>query len=171
MFESIVMPEVALKTTWLGMAAVMMLAIAAPALAGPLETARAQERAFDRAILGCRPTDALELYQDDAMAIYPGATDIGLGKNQIGPLLKNFAGAFCPDNHKKDALKDLSFAASPLGADYIMIVRIVGATDKNGDQATVRSTKVIHRDRGQWLYLIDHTSVGLSSGPASGGSQ
>ena len=164
-------PEAGLKTTWFAMAVVMMLAMAAPALAGPLETARAHEQTYDRAILSCNPQDALELYGEDAMVIYPGATDIGFGKNEIAQPLKDFEAAFCPDERHKDALTDANFAATPLGPDYIMIVRLINATDKNGNQAEVRSTKVIHRVHGQWLYLIDHTSVGLASGPAAGKAQ
>jgi ketosteroid isomerase-like protein len=158
-----------LKITRAAAAVVMMVVMAAPALAGPLDTARAQEQQFDNAILACNPADAVELYEDDAVAIYPGATDIGRGKDEIGKLLKNFTVAFCPNDQKKSALKDVSLAASPLGADYILIVRVIDATDKDGNHAVMRATKVIHQVGGKWRYLVDHTSVGLSSGPAGAG--
>jgi len=169
MAASIMKAEVALKITEAAAAVVMMLLVAAPALAGPLETAREQDQSFDHAILACQPDDAAALYQDDAMAIYPGAADIGIGKEAIAKLLKNFAAAFCPNEQKKAALKDVRFAATPLGADYIMIVRVIDATDKDGNHAVVRATKVIHQVGGKWRYLVDHTSVGLASTPAGGG--
>ncbi len=147
---------------------VMMLLVAAPAMAGPLETARAHEQKFDNAIMSCKTSDADELFEDDAVAIYPGADDIGRGKDQIAKLLKDFAVAFCPNDQKKAGLKDLSFAASALGPDYIMIIRVIEATDKNGDHAVLRATKVIHHIGGQWRYLIDHTSVGLAATSAGG---
>lgn len=161
--------EVALKITEAATAVVMMLLVAAPAIAGPLETARAHEQTFDNAILACNPAAADELYEDDAMAIYPGADDIGPGKVAIAKLLKNFTIAFCPNDEKKSALKDVKFAASPLGPDYIMIIRVIDATDKNGNHAVMRATKVIHQVGGKWRYLVDHTSVGLAATPAGGG--
>lgn len=161
--------EVTLKITKAAAAVVMMLAMAAPALAGPLETARGQEQQFDNAILACNPAGAAELYEDDAVAIYPGAADIGRGKDEIAKLLKNFTEAFCPNAQKKSALKDVSFAASALGPAYIMVVRVIDATDKDGNHAVMRATKVIHQVGGKWRYLADHTSVGLASGPAGGG--
>jgi ketosteroid isomerase-like protein len=161
--------EVALKITEAAAAVMMMLLlIAAPAIAGPLETARAQEQSFDNAILACNPADADELYENGAMAIYPGAGDIGPGKVAITKLLKNFTAAFCPNDEKKSALKDVKFAASPLGPDYILIIRVIDATDKDGNHAIMRATKVIHQADGKWRYLVDHTSVGLASTPAGG---
>jgi ketosteroid isomerase-like protein len=149
---------------------VLMLIGASVALAGPLETARQQEQKFDSAILACTPSSATELYEDDAVAIYPGADDIARGKDAIGKLLKDFSAAFCPNDSRKAALKDVSFAASPLGADYLVLIRVIEATDKNGDHALVRATKVIHHIGGKWQYVVDHTSVGLNPAP-SGSSQ
>ncbi len=161
--------EVVLKITEAATAVVvMMMLIAAPVLAGPLETARAHEQSFDNAILACDPAAADELYENGAMAIYPGADDIGPGKVAITKLLQNFTVAFCPNDEKKSALKDVKFAASPLGPDYILIIRIIDATDKTGNHAVMRATKVIHRVGGKWRYLVDHTSVGLASTPAGG---
>lgn len=160
--------EVVLKISEAVTAVVMMLLIAAPVLAGPLETARAHEQSFDNAILACHPAAADELYQDDAMAIYPGQDDIAPGKEAITKLLKNFTVAFCPNVGKKSALKDVRFAASALGPAYIMIIRVIDATDKAGNHALLRATKVIHQVGGKWRYLVDHTSVGLASAPPGG---
>jgi len=169
MAESIMKMEVVLKITEAATAVVvMMMLIAAPALAGPLETARAHEQSFDNAILACDPAAADELYENGAMAIYPGADDIGPGKAAITKLLQNFTVAFCPNDEKKSALKDVKFAASPLRPDYILIIRIIDATDKTGNHAVMRATKVIHRVGGTWRYLVDHTSVGLASTPTGG---
>ena len=160
--------EVVLKITEVAVAMMMSLLIAAPALAGPLDTARAHEQAFDNAILACNPAAADELYENGAMGIYPGADDVGPGKVAIAKLLKDFAVAFCPDNEKKSALTDVKFAASPLGPDYILIIRVIDATGKDGNHAVLRATKVIHRTGGKWRYLVDHTSVGLAPAPAGG---
>jgi len=143
------------------------LLLASPALAGPGETARAQEQSFDGAILACNPEAAAGFYEDDAVAIYPGENDIAVGRNAIGKLLKSFSQAFCPNDQRKSALKDIRLAATPLGADYILVMRIIDATDKQGNHALFRSTRVLHRSGSKWRYLSDHTSVGLA---AAGGS-
>jgi ketosteroid isomerase-like protein len=160
--------EVGLKIAQAALAVLTGLAVAIPAWAGPLETARDHEQEFNNAIVACNPADAAELYEDDAVAIYPGASDIGRGKDQITKLLQNFTVAFCPNDQHKAALKDVSFAASPLGEDYISVIRVIDATDKSGNHALLRSTKVLHRLNGQWRYLVDHTSVGLAASPGGG---
>jgi len=150
-----------LKIKTMVMAMVGTLALAMPAMAGPLEYARAQEQSFDSAILACTPNEAAELYEENAVAIYPGEGDIGIGLVGITKLLKNFSAAFCPNDQKKAALKDIRLAATPMGPDYVMIMRLIDATDKAGNHALLRSTKVIHQTDGKWRFLSDHTSVGL----------
>jgi hypothetical protein len=152
-----------LKINEMAMALVATLAIAMPATAGPLESARAQEQSFDSAILACTPDAASELYEEGAAAIYPGEGDIGLGRAAIAKLLKNFSAAFCPDDQKKAGLKDIRLAATPMGPDYVMIMRVIDATDRQGNHALFRTTKVIHQAGGKWRYLSDHTSVGLAT--------
>ncbi len=144
-------------------AAIVLLA--SPALAGPGETARAQEQSFDKAILACNPEGAVGFYEDDAVAIYPGENDIAIGRNATSKLLKSFDQAFCPNDQKKAALRDVRLAATPMGPDYILIMRVIDATDREGNHALFRSTKVIHQSGGKWRYLSDHTSVGLASAP------
>jgi ketosteroid isomerase-like protein len=131
------------------------------AWAGPLETARGIDQQFDNAILACKPDTAVELFDDDALAIFPGQGEMERGKVAIARLINNFSKAFCPNDLKQSTLKDASFAATPLGPDYVMIVRVIDATDKNGARAQFRATELIHQTRGKWRYLVDHVSVGL----------
>ena len=144
------------------------LAVAMPATAGPLESARAQEQSFDSAILACTPESAAELYEEGAVAIYPGEGDIGIGRAGIAKLLKNFSAAFCPNDQKKAGLKDIRLAATPMGPDYVMVMRVIDATDRQGNHALFRSTKVIHQADGKWRFLSDHTSIGLAAAAAEG---
>jgi hypothetical protein len=143
----------------------MLLSISMAVWAGPLETARGIDQKFDDAILACKPDTAVELFDDDALAIFPGEGEMERGKVAIGRLVNNFSKAFCPNDLKQSTLKDASFAATPLGPDYVMIVRVIDATDKNGARAQFRATELIHQTRGKWRYLVDHVSVGLA--PAS----
>lgn len=151
-----------IQATVIGM---MALGLATVAWAGPLETARGIDQKFDDAILACKPDTAVELFDDDALAIFPGEGEMERGKVAIGRLVNNFSKAFCPNDLKQSTLKDASFAATPLGPDYVMIVRVIDATDKNGARAQFRATELIHQTRGKWRYLVDHISVGLA--PAS----
>lgn len=148
------------------MCTLMTLALAGPALADATATATAHDDAFDNAILACTPDAALELYEDNAVAIYPGEGELGGGKSQITKLIKNFSAAFCPDPDKKASIKNLSLSATPMGPDFIMVVRQFSVTDKLGNQAIVRATELIHQKDGQWRYVVDHASVGLPLAPS-----
>jgi ketosteroid isomerase-like protein len=142
-------------------AVTLMLWMSALAGAGPLDTARVQEQKFDSAVLACKPDAAADLYADDAVAIYPGEGDFGIGRPEITKVLNTFSSAFCPNDVKRAALKDVRFAATPLGTDYILVLRIIDATDKAGNHAVFRMTKVLHRSGEKWWYLSDHTSLGI----------
>jgi ketosteroid isomerase-like protein len=133
------------------------------AWAGPLETARAVDQRFDDAILACKPDNALELFENDALAIFPGQGEMERGKVAISRLVNNFSKAFCPNELKASTLRNASYEVTPLGADYIMIVRVIDATDRNGARAQFRATELLHQMGGKWLYLVDHISVGLPS--------
>jgi hypothetical protein len=39
----------------------------------------------------------VDLYEDDAIAVYPGEGEIGHGKGEIKGLVEKFFTAFCPD--------------------------------------------------------------------------
>ena len=135
--------------------------------AGPLEDARNIDQRFDNAILACKPDAALQLFEPGAMAIFPGQGEMEAGQKAIGRLVDNFSKAFCPDELKAASLRNASFAATPLGPDYMIIVRVIDATDRNGARAQFRATELIHQVKGQWYYLVDHVSVGLAPASAS----
>jgi ketosteroid isomerase-like protein len=163
---------IALKIINVAAAALMVVLLAAPVLADATATARVHDQAFDDAMMACTPNAALELYEDNAVAIYPGEGEIGGGKSQISKLVKDFGTAFCPDDQKKAGIKTLSLAATPMGPDFIMIVRQFEVTDKFGNKALVRATELIHQKDGKWRYVVDHASVGLPLASAtSGGGQ
>lgn len=146
------------------------VAHAAWAAAAPLATARAIDQHFDDAILACTPDRAVELFESDALAIFPGEGEMERGKIAIARLVDNFSKAFCPNELKASSLRDASYAGSPLGADYMMVVRIIDATDRNGARAQFRATELLHQTGGKWLYMLDHISVGLPAAAGAGKS-
>ncbi|MGH7841789.1 MAG: hypothetical protein ACREQT_09765 [Candidatus Binataceae bacterium] len=153
------------------MAAAMTLLLARAAWADAVDTARAHDQAFDNALLACTPEAALDLYEEHAAAIYPGEGELGGGNSEILKLIKNFDSAFCPDDQKKAAIKSVSLSATPMGPDFIMIIRQFEVTDKLGNTALVRATELIHQKDGKWRYVVVHASVGLPRAPAGGGEK
>jgi hypothetical protein len=139
----------------------VLLALSAVASADPLTIAHSVDDRVNDAVLTCNPQEMIDLYEDNAVAIYPGEGEIGHNKAEIEKLVKSFLTGFCPDEHKKVGHKDLSFSATPLGAKYIEIVRVMDVTDKDGNLARLRTTEVIHEADGKWRYMFDHASIGV----------
>jgi hypothetical protein len=147
------------------MVCAMIIVVVTNAWADPLAIARALDDRVDNAVKQCRPQDMIDLYEKKAVAIYPGEGEIGRNKHEIERLVKNFFAAFCPDEKKKVTAKDVSFNAIAVGPKYIMIVRIVDITDREGNPARLRTTELIHESAGRWRYVVDHASIGMP--PAS----
>ncbi len=147
------------------MALAMILAFVTNARADALAIAKALDERVNNAVKQCRPQDLVNLYEKDAVAIYPGEGEIGRNKVEIERLVKNFFAAFCPDEKKKVAEKDLSFDAIQVGPKYIMIIRIVDITDRDGNPARLRTTELIHKSAGNWRYVVDHASIGVPPAP------
>ncbi len=145
----------------------MLLAVATNVWADPLSIAHSVDDRVNNAALTCNPQEMIDLYEDHAVAIYPGEGEIGRNKSEIAKLVKNFFTAFCPDEHKKVGYKDMSFTATPLGPKYIEIVRVMDVTDKDGNLAHMRTTEVIHQTNGKWRYVFDHASIGVPPAPAT----
>ena len=149
----------------IAIAVMILLALATNARADALAIAKAHDDHVNHAVLTCHPQEMIDLYEDNAVAIYPGEGEIAHNKSEIEKLVKNFSTAFCPDEHKKKGYKDISFDATPLGPKYIMIVRVMDVTDKDGNLARMRATEVIHESGGKWRYVFDHASIGVPPAP------
>jgi hypothetical protein len=152
-------------TVKVAMALAILLVLAGYARADALTIARGIDERVNKAVEQCRPEDMLELYESNAIAIYPGEGEIARNKAAIKKVIGNFFSVFCPDEHKKVGYKDVSFDAIPLAPNYIMIVRVVDVTDKDGNLARLRTTELIHKSGGKWRYLVDHASIGVPSPP------
>ena len=140
---------------------VMVLRSVTTAFADPMAIARAHDAAYDKATLAYDVKTMLIFYEDKAEAIYPGEGEVATDKAGIEKLIRNFISPWCSQGHEKPTLKEISFHAVPLGPDYIMIVRIVDATDTQGT-VRGRATELIHRSGGKWRYLVDHASLGIA---------
>jgi ketosteroid isomerase-like protein len=154
-----------MTTTRLAIAVAIVLALVTNARADALAIAKAHDERVNNAVKQCKPQDMIDLYENDAVAIFPGEGEIGRGKGEIAKIVNNFFTGFCPDKDKKVGYKDVSFNAIELSPKYIMIIRVVDVTDKDGNLVRLRTTELIHKSSGRWRYLIDHASIGVPPPP------
>ena len=149
-----------MTTTKPAIAVAIVLALVTNVRAAALTIAKAHDERVNNAVKQCKPQDMIDLYENDAVVIYPGEGEIGRGKAEIAKIVKNFFTGFCPDQNKKVGYKDVSFNAIALSPTYIMIIRVLDVTDKDGNLARLRTTELIHKSGRKWRYLIDHASIG-----------
>lgn len=92
--------------------ALIVLAFSTPAMADATADARAAGEAFGKALAACDQSAIESLYEDNAVAIYPGLGEEAKGKAAIGKM----AIGVC----KTQIGKQVSSEARKVGADYIV---------------------------------------------------
>jgi uncharacterized protein (TIGR02246 family) len=130
------------------------------AVADPAAIVKAHSDAFGNAFNSCDVPAALDLYEDNAVLIWPGEGEVATGKAAIGKVIKTeCAGA------TKSSLKQLSSDSRAIGEDYIINIGMWDDTMSSPDgkpiMARVRTTELLHRSNGKWRYVVDHASIGL----------
>ena len=153
-------------TTRLGIAMnLFAFAATTPALADATAVARAHSEAFGRACAAGDLAAVLAMYEDDAIAIWPGQGEEAEGKAAIGRM----AGGLCSGKDPAPVLK--SVTARPLAKDYIVTngrwELSVKTPDGKNAVAIIRTTEVLKETGGKWRYVVDHASVGLPPPPAA----
>jgi hypothetical protein len=157
-------PREAKMTTYLHLVAAMVLVSATLAFSDPLTIAKDHDHAFDKATWngGCSPQKALELYEDKAIAIYPGEGEIAYSKAGIEKLVETFLASYCGEGHKSFSLDHDDIRAVALSPDYIVIIRIAAVVASDGTRTQFRATELIHKSGDKWRYVVDHASIGAS---------
>jgi uncharacterized protein (TIGR02246 family) len=146
----------------------LLLAIAllttTPLFADATSDARAHSDAFARAFAARDAKAMLALYADDARCIWPGEGQEAIGRAQIGKLIDGLLKSF-----PTGTLTLKSQDAMALGPRYIAVVGQweQTATTPDGHAVTfhIRTTEVLRKVGTQWLYVIDHVSIGLPPPP------
>jgi uncharacterized protein (TIGR02246 family) len=143
----------------------MLCAGATHAVADATADGRAVSDAFAKAVAAGDVAAALALYRDDATIIWPGQGEEAKGKAAIEPLLRNLiAGA------KNAAIVLKSQESTPLGDGYIVNVghweQTVAGPGGKKMVVVIRTSEVLAKTDGKWLYLVDHASVGAPPPPA-----
>jgi uncharacterized protein (TIGR02246 family) len=146
----------------LAVTTLLVLAFAAPAMADATAEAKAVGEAFGKALAACDQPAIELLYENDAVAIFPGLGDEAKGKDAIGKM----AIGVC----KSGTIKQVSSEARNVGDDYIINVGRweQAATGPDGKPATalIRTTELLHKGAdGKWRYVVDHASIGVPPPP------
>ncbi len=139
--------------------------VATRALADAAADGRAVSDAFAKAVAAGDVQAVLALYRDDASVIWPGQGEEAKGKAAIEPLARNLIAAA-----KSGTVVLKSQESTPLGDGYIVNVgrweeTAVGPGGKKM-VVTIRTSEVLAKTDGKWLYLVDHASVGAPPPPA-----
>ena len=100
----------------------------------------------------------------NASVIWPGQGEEAKGRAAIEPLVRNLIA-----QAKNGSIVLESQESTPLGDGYIVNVgRWENTMTGPGGRKTViviRTSEVLAKTDGKWLYLVDHASVGLPPPP------
>ncbi len=135
------------------------------AWADPAAVVKAHSDTFGKAFNSCDVPAALNLYEDNAVLIWPVDGEVATGKAAIEKVIK----AQC-SGAAKSSLKQISSDSRAIGKDYIINVGMWDSTAPGPDgkptTARVRTTELLHKSAGKWRYVIDHASIGLPPPPS-----
>ena len=144
--------------------------LAAAAYADPVADAQSVNDAFYKATEACDVSAILDLYEDNAVVIWPGRGEYAVGKPAFRKILKGYCSGGI-----KQSFKVVSSDARQAGKDYIIhFGRLdVTAPGPDGKSTTlrVRTDELLHKSGGKWRYAIDHASVGLPPPPSAKGGK
>jgi uncharacterized protein (TIGR02246 family) len=143
----------------------LALGLVTPALADPTADARAVGEAFGKAMAAADVPAVLALYRDDASIIWPGQGEEGTGKAEIEKIVR----ATLASGPKDLRFVQKSNQARALGNDYIVNVgrwEMTYTTPRERHVGqVVRTSEVLQKTDGKWLYLVDHASIGTPPAP------
>ena len=136
--------------------------------ADPVADAKTVTDAFSKAFEACDVPAVVELYEDNAVVIWPGQGEFATGKPAIEKIVK--ANCSGPSKH---SLKEVSSDARAVGKDYIIHIGQLDdtMTGPDGKSMTlrIRTSELLHKSGGKWRYVVDHASAGLPPPGAEGG--
>jgi uncharacterized protein (TIGR02246 family) len=137
-------------------AAALIAVTAGSVRADPAADAHALGEAFARAVASGDVDAVLDLYADDARAIYPGRGQEARGKAALRAMLEREL----PSMRKLPITQKASDAIA-LDDTHLMNVgrwEIAGADGRPA--TTIRTSELLVKDGARWRYLVDHASIG-----------
>ncbi len=153
----------------------LALACAAVALSSVLATmahadaaadAKTVGDAFSKAFAACDVPAIMELYEDNAVIIWPGQGEVATGKPAIEKIVK----ANC-SGPSKPSLTEVSSEARQLDKNYLIHIGQMddATTGPDGKPVTlrIRTSELMHKSGGKWRFVVDHASVGMPPPPGA----
>jgi len=120
---------------------------------------RAVSDAFAKAVAAGDVPAIVALYRDDASVIWPGQGEEAKGKAAIEALAKKLVA------QKSGTIALKSQDSKALGDDYIVNVgrweNTITTPAGKTQTVVIRTSEVLQKTDGKWLYLVDHASIGL----------
>ncbi|HEY2773116.1 MAG TPA: SgcJ/EcaC family oxidoreductase [Candidatus Binatia bacterium] len=148
----------------LALATILVAASATLARADANAEGRAVSEAFEKACNSGDVAAVMELYEDDATAIWPGEGEIAKGKPGIHKLVADLCKASAKATNKLVSQQSIA-----VGKDHILNVGRWTATGPGPDgkpsTVEIRTTELLHKSGGKWRYVVDHASIGLPPPP------
>ncbi len=133
--------------------------LAAPVLGDATADGRAVSEAFEKALAAGNVPALVALYREDAHVIWPGAGEEASGKAAIEALARRLVSAA-----KSSPIVLKSQETIPLGDEFMVNIghwQQAGSTEAgHRTPVDIRTTEVLQKTGGTWLYLVDHASVG-----------
>lgn len=124
----------------------------------PTAIARGFDEHFARTCNAGDVAALIELYTDDATAIFPGEREIARGRAEIEPMLKRLC-----DPKSGTTLRLDGIEARRLAPDVLLLVGqwtiLVKGADGSTAENPARATEILVRSGGRWRYALDHASA------------
>jgi uncharacterized protein (TIGR02246 family) len=121
--------------------------------------ARAHSEAFGKACASANVDAVVALYEDDAIAVWPGQGEEAKGKAAIAKLAANLC------NGKGQAPTMKAIEGRQLAPGYVVTH---GTWEQSGNGSdgkpttlVIRTTEVLKETHGRWRYVVDHASIGV----------
>jgi uncharacterized protein (TIGR02246 family) len=134
--------------------------LANTAHADPAADAKTVSDAFTKAFEACDVPAVLDLYEDNAIVIWPGQGDVATSKAAFEKIVK----ANC-SGPSKPSLKEVSSEARQIDKNYIIHIGQLDNTTAGPDgkpsTIRIRTSELLHKSGGKWRYAVDHASAGL----------
>jgi uncharacterized protein (TIGR02246 family) len=144
------------------------LMLTGAAYADAVAEAKTVNDAFTKAFEACDIPAVMELYENDAVVIWPGQGEFALGKPAFEKIVKGYCAS-----PSKPSIKVVSSDARPVGLDHIIHFGQldVTMTGPDGKPTTLRlrTSELLHKSHGKWRYEVDHASAGIPPPAADGG--
>ena len=145
----------------------LLIALANQVHADANSDAKAVTDAFSKAFAACDVPAIMDLYEDNAIIIWPLQGEVASGKPAIEKVVK----ANC-SGPSKPSLTEVSSEARQLDKNYIIHIGQMddATTGPDGKPVTmrVRTSELMHKSGGKWRYVVDHASIGAPPPPADG---